>query len=1214
MYAFYTTIGATTAGYPLSDTLICPSFDPANSCEFQIFDKSYALFVYSSALGTTGLANFSVSSGIYTEWSTLGGINGAGRPLTAPAAVTATKIAPATAGSAATGQSFSSGVIYSITSGSAKGQVHGVIEPLYDIYLADGGPTGPLGLPTSEVIVNAATGLRKQNFEGGILKYTPGGSGGTQYPVTAINLSGGVKAGTTVTLSLGQTVTLTAMPTDALGDQLTNLPISWSTTNGLVISIQPQTGSQSAVLTAVGGGSANVTASSGGFTSTPISFVVTAPCCQVGDGAPLAVQQAFQSALARNKITVQMPVQSPATRSGAGYIQMVQAGGAAALLAQSDQSGSAYLVSGALLAQYLSIGGVSGTLGYPTSDASAGGTQLFQNGALAGKPVQLVSGGILAKWASLGYETGSAGAPTSAVATFSTFGANSGVSQTFVNGSIFSATAGPRTGSAYFVTGLVLSTYNSSGGVGGVLGMPIGDEFITAGVHSQNFEGGSISYASGAASAQVQAAPRVPAVIVAPVAISAGARALLAISGFPSGDSIKVSVTGEPPFTVTTANGSYSWDMFIPLTASSGVLTISAADASGASATGALTVRGFDKNRVQMSVVGGNNQTSAPGSLLPVPFQVAMLDASGAPVVGAPVTFSAASGVQLSTVSAVTDSSGHAATYVRLPKIAGVTGVNASSSLAQSGVTLFAVAAPSVIANLPAVQETGSTALGNGTATIGQKGALLFAVASILRFQQNRNAVAAPNGLADAPTLNQFLTAYCGSDAKGNRVCDGFLSNPNSGEQIVNLWRAAQFTGGLDVTVLSPTVSSVADVVSQGEPVLLSLGLSLNGTAAGGHFVVATGVAADGSIVIQDPNPLFARPGLNDYLNGFTTSGGTWTGSLLGVVRFAVRSPSATRFLMAALSQPAALMSSLAFDVSSANGACGLALQIVDTVDSAGNAPVNGPLVSKAQVCDGSQPTYEVSVGAAQSYQAFVTDLASGGSTFNLSASTPATYQATRPVLNLALAPATTNVTAGGVVNAATFTEAIAPGGIVSIFGSGLASTAGSTTVDIDGEALTVLSASAFQINAVLPADVTQGSHTLRVKSPFGAAQQPVTVSAVAPAIFLVGTPPVGAVENADGSLNGLSNPAGRGQELVVFATGLGATNKKGSLSVTITTVTVLVNGIESAVDFAGLAPGFVGLYQVNVPIPPNSVPGLGVSLTLKQGGQLSNSVNVAIQ
>jgi uncharacterized protein (TIGR03437 family) len=50
------------------------------------------------------------------------------------------------------------------------------------------------------------------------------------------------------------------------------------------------------------------------------------------------------------------------------------------------------------------------------------------------------------------------------------------------------------------------------------------------------------------------------------------------------------------------------------------------------------------------------------------------------------------------------------------------------------------------------------------------------------------------------------------------------------------------------------------------------------------------------------------------------------------------------------------------------------------------------------------------------------------------------------------------------------------------------------------------------------------------------------------------------------------------------------------------------------AVEFFGLAPGYVGLYQVNVPIPAATPPGLGVSLTLKEGGQVSNAVAVALQ
>ena len=42
----------------------------------------------------------------------------------------------------------------------------------------------------------------------------------------------------------------------------------------------------------------------------------------------------------------------------------------------------------------------------------------------------------------------------------------------------------------------------------------------------------------------------------------------------------------------------------------------------------------------------------------------------------------------------------------------------------------------------------------------------------------------------------------------------------------MNLWRAAEFTGGVDVVVQSPTVAAAADVLQQGSPALLSLALS----------------------------------------------------------------------------------------------------------------------------------------------------------------------------------------------------------------------------------------------------------------------------------------------------------------------------------------------------------------------------------------------------
>ena len=132
-------------------------------------------------------------------------------------------------------------------------------------------------------------------------------------------------------------------------------------------------------------------------------------------------------------------------------------------------------------------------------------------------------------------------------------------------------------------------------------------------------------------------------------------------------------------------------------------------------------------------------------------------------------------------------------------------------------------------------------------------------------------------------------------------------------------------------------------------------------------------------------------------------------------------------------------------------------------------------------------------------------------------------------------------------------------------------------------DVMRLLFASPFQINAEVPLTMAPGVHTIRVQSAYGSAQQAVTVSAVAPGIFLVGNPPLGAIENQNCSLIGPSNPLPRGQSLVIYATGLGAVTQSGQLFNTSAPVTVLLNGTELPTSYAGLAPGYIGLYQVNV-------------------------------
>jgi hypothetical protein len=434
LYGYYSTVGASVAGLPLYDTLRCPPIDQTNSCTYDLFDKNYALFAYSQPLFsgqnfTIRDAAGSTSILFYTEWTARGGIGGPGRPVDAETAITAFPVPPATTGTTATTQPYAYGAIYSITSGLNRNTLFTVMQPIYGVYLNALGPAGSLGLPTTQEIV-LSNGDHRQTFEGGVIQYTPGGSGPViRPPVSSVVLSG-APLGSTLTLNLGQSVTLTATPMSPAGDALTDRPVSWSTTNSRVVTIT-STKNGTAVAKAVGGGAASVTATSEGKVSQKLNFVVIAPCCQVGDGAPPVVQQSFRDALTRNKISVQPPIPSPAARVGGGYIQMVPAAdsGETYALAQSDKIGTAFVVGGAVLTAWQSLGGAGGQLGYPVTDLSAGGTQRFEGGAaLAGNPVQLVSGGILTKWGLLGYETGTAGVPLSGAAAFATFGANSGVS------------------------------------------------------------------------------------------------------------------------------------------------------------------------------------------------------------------------------------------------------------------------------------------------------------------------------------------------------------------------------------------------------------------------------------------------------------------------------------------------------------------------------------------------------------------------------------------------------------------------------------------------------------------------------------------------------------------------------------------------------------------------------------------------------------------
>ncbi|OFW39398.1 MAG: hypothetical protein A3J28_02560 [Acidobacteria bacterium RIFCSPLOWO2_12_FULL_60_22] len=59
---------------------------------------------------------------------------------------------------------------------------------------------------------------------------------------------------------------------------------------------------------------------------------------------------------------------------------------------------------------------------------------------------------------------------------------------------------------------------------------------------------------------------------------------------------------------------------------------------------------------------------------------------------------------------------------------------------------------------------------------------------------------------------------------------------------------------------------------------------------------------------------------------------------------------------------------------------------------------------------------------------------------------------------------------------------------------------------------------------------------------------------------------------------------------------------------------TVTIGGQSARVLFSGMAPGFVGLWQINAEVPASVTPGPAVPLVVTAGGVSSNTVTIAVE
>jgi uncharacterized protein (TIGR03437 family) len=183
---------------------------------------------------------------------------------------------------------------------------------------------------------------------------------------------------------------------------------------------------------------------------------------------------------------------------------------------------------------------------------------------------------------------------------------------------------------------------------------------------------------------------------------------------------------------------------------------------------------------------------------------------------------------------------------------------------------------------------------------------------------------------------------------------------------------------------------------------------------------------------------------------------------------------------------------------------------------------------------------------------------------------------------------------------AALFPRSVAPGSLISLYGNQLTTSAGNSDVMVAGQATPVSFAGSEQINTLVP-DNASGLVKVQVKNTAGEHTVNLLVEPVAPALF---APALNAVT---GALVSLQAPLKRGDYAELFLTGLGATEVRGGLNWAVAMPEVSFGGQPCTVTYAGRAPGFPGLDQINCLISADAQLSDAAPVYVQSRGRVSN-------
>jgi adhesin/invasin len=224
------------------------------------------------------------------------------------------------------------------------------------------------------------------------------------------------------------------------------------------------------------------------------------------------------------------------------------------------------------------------------------------------------------------------------------------------------------------------------------------------------------------------------------------------------------------------------------------------------------------------------------------------------------------------------------------------------------------------------------------------------------------------------------------------------------------------------------------------------------------------------------------------------------------------------------------------------------------------------------------------------------------------------------------------SATITSLVNAASYSTA-APGGAATLFGTfpdlptasaslPLPMNLGGVAITVDGYLAPLYYVSPAQINLQIPWEASGNSNPEIVASNASwSVSYQAQLATVSPGIFELNPDHQGAILHADYSLVTASHPAVSGEIVLIYATGLGPVSilqhdgtpaSFSDLATTVTQPQIQMGGQFATLQWAGLAPGFVGLYQVNAVVPEN-LSG-NPSVVLSANGDASNPATMAVK